>query len=121
MYNVGMGGSSYRMMWRQDEDARLKVTRQLLSRVLAYAKPYVGGIVGLLVAILATTGLGLVTPLIFRDLIDRTLPQGDIGRLNLLAGALVLIPIVSGGIRVVQRVVNTTIGSGVIFDLRPYV
>ena len=118
MYNVGMGGSSYRMMWRQDEDARLKVTRQLLSRVLAYAKPYVGGIVGLLVAILATTGLGLVTPLVFRDLIDRTLPQGDIGRLNLLAGALVLIPIVSGGIRVVQRLVNTTIGSGVIFDLR---
>ncbi len=118
MYHTGMGGSSFRMLWRQEEDARPKVTRQLLGRVLAYAKPYVGGIVVLLVAILTTTGLGLVTPLLFRDLIDRTLPQGDIGRLNLLALALVLIPIVNGGIRVLQRLVNTTIGSGVIFDLR---
>jgi ATP-binding cassette subfamily B protein len=116
MYHVG--GGNMRMLWRQEEDAKPKVTGALLRRVLRYGKPYLGGIITLLVAILVTTGLGLVTPLIFRDLIDRTLPQGDFQRLNLLAGALILIPVIGGVIRVLQRTVNTTIGSGVIYDLR---
>ncbi|MBZ0290974.1 MAG: ABC transporter ATP-binding protein/permease [Anaerolineae bacterium] len=85
---------------------------------MAYARPYWRLIGILLVIILITTGLGLITPLILRDLIDNTLPNNDAQRLNVLALGLVLIPIVSGGIRVIQRKVNSTIGEGVIYDLR---
>ena len=73
---------------------------------------------GLLLTILLTTGLGLLTPLIFRDLIDHTLPSGDTGRLNWLAVGLVLIPLVIGAISVYQRQLNASIGEGVIYDLR---
>ncbi|MCL4252577.1 MAG: ABC transporter ATP-binding protein/permease, partial [Anaerolineae bacterium] len=80
--------------------------------------PYRGHIIALLGTILITTVLGLLTPLIFRDLIDNTLPNQDVGRLNVLAIALVAIPMVVGAIRIVQRRLNSWIGEGVIYDLR---
>ena len=99
-------------------DQKPKVTRQLMSRVLAYARPYMGQIIGMLVAILITTGLSLISPLIFRRMIDSVLPAGDVRQLVLLALALLLIPAVSGLISVVQRRLNSAVGEGVIYDLR---
>ena len=90
----------------------------LLKRVMGYARPYWGQIALLLLTILLTTGLGLIQPLILRDLIDNTLPSRNAARLNILAIALVLIPIATGGIRILQRKLNASIGEGVIYDLR---
>ena len=86
-----------------DKDKKQHVTWPLLKRVLGYARPYRGRIILLLGTILAVTGLSLLTPLIMRDLIDRTLPAGNAGRLNRLAIALVLIPIAGGAINIFQR------------------
>ena len=74
-------------------DQKPKVTRELLLRVLAYARPYWNQIAGMLVMILLGTGISLVSPLIFRTMIDQVLPQKDLGRLVLLAVALSLIHI----------------------------
>ena len=90
----------------------------LLKRVMGYARPYWGKIALLLLTILLTTGLGLIQPLILRDLIDNTLPNRDAARLNRLAVALVTIPIATGLIRIAQRKLNASIGEGVIYDLR---
>jgi ATP-binding cassette subfamily B protein len=68
--------------------------------------------------ILASSGLALVTPLIMRDLIDVTIPSGDLNRLALLSGALLLVPALNGGINVIQRRLNARVGEGVIYDLR---
>jgi ATP-binding cassette subfamily B protein len=99
-------------------DKRPKVTRELLIRVLGYARPYWGYIGGMLVMILVSTGFSLVSPLIFRQLIDHVLPAKDIHQLILYATALLLVPILNGGISVVQRRLNATVGEGVIYDLR---
>jgi ATP-binding cassette subfamily B protein len=109
----------YHYLW-SDEDAAQKrpVTWLLLKRVLGYARPYRRAITLLLVTILLMTGLDLLTPLIFRDLIDHTLPERDTARLNLLALGLVFIPLANGGIAVFQRRLNSAIGEGVIYDLR---
>ncbi len=115
---MGMHGSGWFSLLREEAEQRRAVTPALLRRVMAYARPYWWHIAALLGAILLTTVLGLITPLILRDLIDHTLPNGDTGRLNLLALALVCIPLLDGAIRVVQRKVNATIGEGVIYDLR---
>jgi len=103
---------------RSSDQHPQRMTWSLLKRVLAYARPYRVQIIGLLVTILLSTGLGLLTPLIFRDLIDHTLPAGNTTRLNWLALALVVVPILDGGIRVVGRMLNAAIGEGVIYDLR---
>src|SRR5512142_1472156 len=95
-----------------------EVTRRLLARVLAYARPYMRQIIGMMIAILATTGLSLISPLIFRRMIDTVLPSRDIRQLILLAVALLLIPVISGGVSVLQRRWNSAVGEGVIYDLR---
>ena len=112
-----MHGYGWFMSMRQG-DEKPKVTRELLLRVLNYAKPYWWHIGGMLVTILLTTGFSLVTPLIFRQMIDHTLPNKNFNQLILLAGALLAVPLIEGGINVVQRRLNSTVGEGVIYDLR---
>jgi len=99
-------------------DQKPKVTRELLLRVLNYARPYWTQISGMLVTILLTTGLSLLTPLIFRNMIDVVIPSRDLTRLIWLGVALLFIPALEGGINVIQRRLNSTVGEGVIYDLR---
>ncbi len=110
------GGGWWSVVSAQDEKPR--VTWPLLKRVLRYSRPYRWHIAGMLALILASTGLTLLTPLVLRDLIDRTIPSGNIRRLILLALALLLIPAVGGVINVFQRRLNAFVGEGVIYDLR---
>jgi ATP-binding cassette subfamily B protein len=110
------GGGWFQYM--RTGDTKPKVTKELLLRVLNYAHPYWWHIGGMLVTILLSTGLGLVTPLIFRQLIDNVLPSKDVPQLTLYAFALLLVPIINGGISVIQRRLNATVGEGVIYDLR---
>ena len=117
----GGGGGGPRGGWGSyinAPDEKPKVTRQLLKRVMAYANPYRWQIVAMLAMILTTTGLALLNPLILRDLIDRTIPSGNIHRLVWLALALLAIPIVNGSLNVIQRQLNSRVGEGVIYDLR---
>ncbi len=99
-------------------DEKPVVTRELLLRVAQYSRPYAWLIFGMLIMILIGAGLSLLTPLILRDLIDNTIPGGDIQRLLLSSVALLLIPILSGLAMVIQRWLNAQVGEGVIFDLR---
>jgi ATP-binding cassette subfamily B protein len=95
-----------------------RITRELLRRVLRYARPYRCRIVTLLLLILVTAGVNLLMPLVLRDLIDRTIPSGNVHRLVLLALALLLIPAINGLVNVFQRRLNAVVGEGVIYDLR---
>lgn len=110
------GGGWWNIMGATDE--KPKVTRNLLVRVLSYGKPYGRSIIVMLVMILMTAGFSLLTPLVLRELIDQTIPSGNTNRLVLMAVALLLIPVVNGGINVVQRRINSQVGEGVIYDLR---
>src|SRR5512143_1984351 len=95
-----------------------QVSWALLRRVLRYAAPYRWPIISMLALILASTGLTLLTPLITRQLIDRTLPQRDLRQLVILAASLLVIPALGGFIGVGQRWLNAKVGEGVICDLR---
>ncbi len=99
-------------------DQKPKVTKELLLRVLNYARPYWWHISGMLVTILISAALTLVSPLIFRQMIDTVLPSKNLNQLTILAIALLLVPILNGGIGVVQRRLNSAVGEGVIYDLR---
>ncbi len=99
-------------------DEKPKVTKQLLLRVLTYARGYWWHIAGMLVTILLTTGLSLLTPLIFRNMIDVVIPAKDVNRLVWLGVALLAIPALTGVVNVFQRRLNSSVGEGVIYDLR---
>ncbi len=99
-------------------DERPKVTWALLRRVFQYAAPYRSQIITMLVIILTSTGLSLLSPLIMRDLIDHTIPSGDVQRLIGLAIGLLVLPIASSALNIVNRRFNARVGEGVTYDLR---
>ncbi|MDE3088466.1 MAG: ABC transporter ATP-binding protein [Chloroflexota bacterium] len=94
------------------------MTRDLIRRVAAYARPYTFKITLTLVSIFASSLLGLLPPLLFRDLIDHALPQKDWTRLNLVVVAMIAIPLLDGLNGVGQRWLTSRVGEGIIADLR---
>ena len=108
----------YHHFFSDAPEKRTKVTWWLLKRVLGYARPYSKAIIWMLILTIAVAGLSLITPLILRDLIDRTLPDQDLQRLLFSGIALLLIPLVLGALNVVQRYINARVGEGVVFNLR---
>jgi ATP-binding cassette, subfamily B, bacterial len=107
--------------WRHmsvGENEKPQISWQLIKRVLYYAKPHRLRIILVLISIIASTLLGLVSPLLFGQLIDVALPQKNVGLLDLLALGIVIIPLLTGLISVFQRQLNAAIGEGVIFELR---
>ncbi|MFN2137926.1 MAG: ABC transporter ATP-binding protein [Candidatus Promineifilaceae bacterium] len=95
-----------------------KLTRDLLLRIWGYAKPYWWLVAGSLFTILLTTGIGLLSPQLFRLMIDDAIPEGNTRMITLLALGMMAVPLLSGIIGVFQRRMNATIGEGLIYDLR---
>lgn len=112
------GGGWWAYITHDEERDRPEITRELLLRVWIYAKPYQWTVIGLLITILLISGISLVSPLLYRDLIDNAIPNGNITRLNWLALGMIAIPILNGMIGVWQRRINSYIGEGLIYDLR---
>src|SRR5579859_8097670 len=110
----------YGSWWRTigSGDQKPKISWRLIRRVLGYARPYRFKIAVVLVTILVSSLLGLVTPQLFRRLIDEALPQHNVSLLDMLALGIIAIPLANGVISILQRYLNATIGEGVIYELR---
>jgi ATP-binding cassette, subfamily B, bacterial len=92
--------------------------RGIVRRVLAFARPYRGQLLGLLGIIVAAALVSLVPPLLFRAIIDDAVPTGDRALLNRLAALVVLAALVEAALALTERWLSSRIGEGVIFDLR---
>jgi ATP-binding cassette subfamily B protein len=112
------GGGWWSFISFDESQGRPTVDRALLRRVFAYARPYWGALALLLAVIGLISLIELVPPLLYRELIDRVLPSGDTGRLNLLALGMVGIPLLSGLLGIAERYLGARVGEGIIFDLR---
>lgn len=103
---------------RNKDGQTVSITWPLIKRVFTYARPYRRQISAMLAVILFTTVVGLLRPLIFRDLIDVTLPEKDLGRLNVLAVGLFFIPLMGGALKIWQKRLSSSVAEGVTYDLR---
>lgn len=117
MFHIG-GRGWWTFLSYDEEKGKPQVDRRLLRRVLGYARPYLGHVAVVLIAITVTSLIELVPPLLYRDLFDNVLPNRDAARLNLLAVGMLGIPIVSNLIGVAERYFSAGLGEGIIFDLR---
>ncbi|HET9344835.1 MAG TPA: ABC transporter ATP-binding protein, partial [Candidatus Limnocylindrales bacterium] len=70
------------------------------------------------VAILATSLIGLINPLLLKFLIDIAIPEQNWLLLNVFVGLMIVLPIFSGLIGVGQSYLNNVIGQSVMHDLR---
>jgi ATP-binding cassette subfamily B protein len=89
-----------------------------IRRIVAFFRPYRAQVVVVLVAILATSFIGLINPILLKLLIDDAIPRLDFGLLNLYVGLMIVLPIGSGLIGVGQSYLNNVIGQNVMQDLR---
>ncbi len=113
-----LGSGWWTFLKYDQEHDRPKISWTLFRRVGRYAKPYRFKILGLLATILAITGLSLIPPLLYRDLIDNAVANGDTSRLNWLALGMIGVPLLNAAIGFGQRFLSATIGEGLIADLR---
>ena len=112
------GSGWWSLLSADESNKRIPIDRQLLKRVLYYARSYWILVLIVLILIVITSLLELIPPLLYRDLIDNVIPNQNLRRLNLLALGMIGIPLLSGLIGVAERYFSARAGEGIIFDLR---
>ncbi len=110
----GMFGSSFGPEDRVPPERRRRTTR----RVAGFFRPYRAQVGVVLVAIVATSLLGLINPYLLKLLIDEVIVGRHYERLNLYVGLMIAIPIGTGLLGVGQSYLNNVIGQSVMQDLR---
>ena len=95
-----------------------RLERRSLRRAWRFARPYRRTIVLFLSAIVLAALVELVPPFAFRTILDDAIPEGNRGLITTLAIVVVVAALVDAGLAIVQRWCSSTIGEGVIFDLR---
>ena len=113
----GMGGGMAAYAEEQKKRGRKTDTRTL-RRVAQAFSPYKFQVVRVLVAIILTTVLGLVNPLLIRYVFDDAIGKGNLKLLIILVIIMIVTPIVTGVIGVGQSYLNNVIGQRVMRDFR---
>jgi len=116
----GGGGAGFGRAIRAERQPTLPRERRnrTARRIVAFFAPYRLQVGVVLVAILTTSFLGLINPILLKLLIDEVITGRNFTRLDLYIGLMIVIPIVSGLIGVGQSYLNNVIGQNVMQDLR---
>lgn len=121
----GPGGANGRSMYRSfrldPSVAERRVTRDVLRRILTFARPYRRLITVFLVLVAVDAAVGAATPLLYRQIIDHGIAQGRTGLVLGLAGVVALLALVAAGLALASRWLSARIGEGLILDLRTQV
>ncbi|WP_242493705.1 ABC transporter ATP-binding protein [Sanguibacter massiliensis] len=114
----GMGGGQFRS-FRQDASVRgTRLRSGTFRRVLEFARPYRGRLSAFLAIIAVDAALGAVTPLLYRAIIDDGISAGRRDLVIWFSVAVGVVSLASGALVLVQRWLSTSIGEGLILDLR---
>ena len=92
--------------------------RRTIIRIAAFFRPYRLQVAVVIGAILVTSLLGLVNPIMLKLLTDQVIIGQDYTYLLLYVGLMIVTPIISGLIGVGQTYLNNVIGQSVMQDLR---
>jgi len=113
------------MLWQrmsQDPDvAEHQLSPGVVWRVLRFAKPYRVLISVFVVLVVLMSALSVAPPLLFRQIIDNGILQGDRRVVIILSLTVAGLALLQAVLNVVQRWFSATIGEGLIFDLRTQV
>lgn len=88
------------------------------KRVLAFTRPYRAKIIGFLAIVMVGSLIALAPPLLFKQIIDVALVKSDKDLVTVLALLTFAAAIAEIAIDLFQRYLSSSIGEGLIFDLR---
>ena len=122
MFGRGGGGGGGRGRFgKADEDFEpipKERRARTIRRIAAFFAPYRPQVAIVVVAILVTSLLGLINPLLLGKLLDEVIIGHNFERLNLYVGLMIGIPILTGLLGVGQAYLNNVVGQNVMQDLR---
>ena len=95
-----------------------KTDARTVRRVAAAFKPYKAQVVLVFIAIILTTVLGLINPLLIKLIFDDAIGKGNLNLLIIFVIIMTVTPIVTGIIGVGQTYLNNIIGQKVMRDFR---
>jgi len=101
--------------------ARPRLSREslnVLRRVLSYVKPYTGRMLIAVVALIFSVGLGLILPLVIRNLVDVVLSEKNLDTLNRIAILLLVVFVVQAIFSFIHRLSMAFVGERVVADIR---
>ncbi|MDA3023371.1 MAG: ABC transporter ATP-binding protein, partial [Actinomycetota bacterium] len=113
-----MMGMMMSAMFAREEAQNRRFDRTIARRAIGLARPYARRIAGYIVLIVTVSIISAVPPQLIRLIIDRAIPQGDLGLLWRLAGGLLLVAVLVAGLSMVERLLSSSIGEGFILELR---
>jgi ATP-binding cassette subfamily B protein len=111
MWHMGLG--------RDREAVKGKsLDRAVMRRVWEFARAYRRMLWFFLATILLSSLVGILPPLVFRDIIDDAIPGNDLGLVNRLAALSLGLAVAQAALTMAGRWYSARIGEGLIFDLR---
>ncbi len=110
----GMG----RMRFLDEKMEKPKITKKMSLRIVKYFIPYWKQMVLALTAIIAASALGVVPPILIRDIVDQALPQKSLKLLILFVSISVGTTVLLGIIQVGQSYLNTWISKQIILNMK---
>src|SRR3954452_18140387 len=105
---------------REDPDALKgkRVDSATLRRVWTFARPYRRKLSLYLTVIVALAIVGVLPPLVFKELVDQASSNGgDLSTVDVLGGIAVALALSSGAINLVNRWLGSWIGDSLLYDL----
>lgn len=95
--------------------------RGVLRRIVGYARPYRGLVIAFMVTLVIASLLTVAQPLLFRQIVDNGISQGNATLVTVLALCIAGLAILDALVGIVGRWYSARIGEGLIFDLRTQV
>ncbi|ALU38828.1 ABC transporter [Kocuria flava] len=118
---MSMNGSAHMVMWRTVRGHEVKdrrISRETLRRIVAFAGPHRKALGVFLVLSVLLAVLGVVTPILAGDVVNAITGGRSVATVVWLALAIAGVAVADAGLGVLNRLLSSRIGEGLILDLR---
>jgi ATP-binding cassette subfamily B protein len=113
-----MMGMMMSAMTAREEAQHRRFDRSIARRAAGLARPYLPRILAYIGLIVTVSIISAAPPQLIRLIIDRAIPEEDLGLLGRLAGGLLLVAALVAGLSMVERFLSASIGEHFILGLR---
>ncbi|NKE10294.1 MULTISPECIES: ABC transporter ATP-binding protein [Kocuria] len=95
-----------------------RVSRETVARIFRFAAPHRRMMLIFLVVSIGVSGLGVITPILAGDVVNAITGGGPVDLVVWLAVLIAVVAIATAGLGILNRWLSSTIGEGLILDLR---
>jgi len=107
-----------RMRFSDEKIKMPKITKEMVSRILGYFHPYWKQMLLALISIIITSILGIIPPILIKNIVDKALPQKDLRLLSIFILISIGATIILSLLQVGQSYLNTWIAKHIIFNMK---